>query len=178
MELMTITYKLEPRDLRAFQSCALKHLQNIRRTRYFYAVVIVGCSLSLTLSLDDHRIGLRLVYFCTLVLVFSGLMRLSIFLAMRLLQWRSFTSDKQRSVLCEHTMTLADDGLVEVTPFNEARNLWKGIYQIVDTRDYIYIFTSFNSAHIIPKRAFPDAESSRRYYERAVSLQSSAKPAA
>lgn len=175
---MTVTYKLEPRDLRAFQSYALKHHPNARRARRLLAGAIIACCLWLTLSFNEHRVGLRIAYFCTLLLVFWGFMRLWMFVVLRLMQWRSYTSDKQRSVLCEHTLTLADDALTETTPFNEARNLWPGIYQIVDTQDYIYIFTSLNSAHIIPKRAFPDAESSRRYYERAVSLQSSAKQAA
>jgi hypothetical protein len=130
------------------------------------------------LSWDEHRLGLRIAYFCALMLVFWGLIGFSMFISMRLVQWRSYTPEKQRSVLCEHTLTLADDALIETTPFNESRNLWLGIYRIVDTKDYIYIFTSLNSAHIIPKRAFSDAESSRRFYERAVSLQASAKPAA
>ena len=97
------------------------------------------------------------------------------FVVTRIMQWRSYTSDKHRSVICEHTVTLEDDAIVEVTPFNESRNLWNGIYRVVDAADYIYIFISLHSAHIIPKRAFTDGESTRRFYERAVSLHSAAQ---
>ena len=64
---------------------------------------------------------------------------------------------------------------MEVTPFNEGRNLWPGIYQIVNTADYIYIFTSLHTAHIIPKRAFANAEAVQQFYERAVNLHSAAQ---
>jgi hypothetical protein len=43
---------------------------------------------------------------------------------------------------------------------------------VVDTADYIYIYLSVHSAHIIPKRAFPDADSARYFYERARKLHS------
>ncbi len=172
---MTVAYKLEPGDLRAFQRYGQKHLPGARRARYIGAAWIVAVCLWLTLSADDHRIGFRVTYFCVLMLVFWAFIRLSVFVVLRISQWRSYTSDKHRSVLCEHTLTLADDALVEVTPFNEGRNLWRGIYQVVDATDYIYIFISLHSAHIIPKRAFLDVESAQRFYERAVSLQSEAQ---
>ena len=182
-QIMTITYRLEPHDLRAFQRYGLKHLPNLRRIRYIYPVFIVGLSLWLALSASDQDLGLspgphvgfRVVYFGFLALVLWALWRGLEFLLMRMVQWRSYTSDKFKSMLCEHTVTLADDALVEATPFNEGRNLWRGIYQVVDTADYIYVFISLNSAHIIPKRAFPDAASARSFYERAVSLHATAK---
>ena len=174
---MTITYKLEPDDLRAFQRYALKHSPSIRRIRYLGSAFSVGFCLWLTLTADDHRITFRVLYFLTLMLVFWIFMRVWMFITTRVSQWRSYTSEKHRSSLCEHTVSLTDQALVEVTPFNEAKNLWSGIYQVVDTTDYIYIFLSLHLAHIIPKRAFPDSTQARQFYERAASLQSSAKTA-
>ena len=175
---MTITYKLEPDDLRAFQRYGQKHLPSARRARYIIAVAMVSFSLLLTLTSDDHRIGFRIAYFCVLLFVFWLLMRVWMFVVTRIMQWRPFTSDKHKSVICEHTVTLADDALVEATPFNESRNLWGGIYRVVDAADYIYIFISLHAAHIIPKRAFTDTDSARRFYERAVSLHSGSQRAA
>jgi len=173
---MTITYKLEPRDLRAFQRYAQKHLPNLRRARYIIAAWMVALCLWLVLSSDDHRIGFRIAYLCVLLLVFWGLFRLVTLAVSGIVQWRSYTSDKHKSVLCEHTVTLADDAFIEATAFNQGRNLWSGVYRVVDTPDYIYVFISLYLAHIIPKRAFPDAESAQQFYERASSLQSQAQP--
>ena len=175
---MTITYKLEPDDLRAFQRYGQKHLPSGRRANYIMAVATVAGSLLLTLISDDHRTGFRIAYFCFLLLVYWVFMRVLMFVFLRILQWRVFTSEKHRSTICEHTVTLADDALVEATPFNESRNLWIGIYRVVDAADYIYIFTSLHSAHIIPKRAFTNAESIRQFYERATSLHSASHRAA
>jgi hypothetical protein len=172
---MSITFKLEPRDLRSFQRYALKHLPSARRARYAITAAMAAFCLWQTFSTYDHRIGSSIVYFCVLMLVFWLFVRSWVFVVLRISQWRSYTSEKHRSVLCEHTITLSDDALVEVTPFSEGRNLWSGIYRVVDAPDYIYIFISLHLAHIIPKSAFPDAESARRFYERAVSLQSGAQ---
>jgi hypothetical protein len=172
---MSITFKLEPRDLRAFQRWARKHLPSARRARYVIAAAMIACSLLLTLSSDDHRVAFRIAYFCMLLVMFWLVMLFWMFVVTSIMQWRAFTSEKYKSVLCEHTITLADDALIETTAFNESRNLWSGIYRVVDARDYIYIFMSVHLAHIIPKSAFPDAESARRFYERAVSLQSGAQ---
>jgi len=175
---MTITYKLEPDDLRAFHRYGQKHFPSARRARYFIWAVRIAGSLLLTLTSEDHRLGFRIFYFCVLMVVFWAITSGSTFLVTRVMLWRSFTSEKQKSVLCEHTITLADDALIEVTPFNESRNLWSGIYRVVDTADYIYIFISLNSAHSIPKRAFPNPESARQFYERAISLHRGAQPVA
>ena len=175
---MTVTYKLEPNDLRAFQRYALKHSPSIRRIRYIGGAFAAGLCLLLTMTADDHRISFRILYFLILMLIFWIIMRVWTFVGTRVSQWRSYTSEKYRASLCEHTMSLTDDALIEVTPFNESKNLWSGVYQVVDTTDYIYIFLSLNLAHIIPKRAFPDITQARQYYERAASLQSSAKRAA
>ena len=180
---MTVTYRLEPRDLRAFHGYALRNLPNLRRIRYLAPTVVVGSCLWLALSAKEQDLnlppgphtGFRVFYFCVLSLIFLAWWRGLEFLLLRLVQWRSYTSDKNRAVLCEHTVTLSSDAFVEVTPFNEAKNLWGGIYRVTDTKDYIYVFTSVNSAHIIQKRAFADPESARRFYENAVALRAAAQ---
>ena len=175
---MTITYRLEPGDLSALLRYSLKHLPSAQRVRYAGSVVLVLASLLLTLSWDEHRVGLRVAYFCVLMLVFWGMWRFCVAVVPRIMERRSYTSDKHRSVLCEHTITLADDAIVEVTPFNEARNLWQGIYQVADDADHIYVFLTAHLAHVIPKRAFPNAESARVFYEKAVMLRAAAQPVA
>lgn len=172
---LSVTYKLESADLRAFQRYALKNLPSARRVRYMTAAVMAALCLWLTLTSDDHRLGFRIAYFFILALVFWGLMSLWLFIATRISQGRAYTSEKHRSVLCEHTATLADDAFIDVTPCNEARNLWQGIYQVADAEDHVYIFTSVHSAHIIPKRAFANEAGVRKFYERAFNLQSAAQ---
>ena len=135
--IMTVIYKLDAHDLRAFQRYCQKHHPTARRSRNILLAVMAALCLWMTLTSDDHRIGFRITYFCVLLAVFWALMRSATFIVMRISHWRAYTSDKYRSVLCEHTMTLTDDALIEATPVNESRNLWAGIYQVVDAADYI-----------------------------------------
>jgi YcxB-like protein len=183
---MTITYELEPRDLRGFQRYGLKHLPNIRRVRYVLPVLIIGASLWIAISAKEQELGLpagnhtgfRIFYFGALSLLLLAVWRGAEFFLTRCMEWRAYTTEKHKSLLCQHTVTLADDALVEVTSFNESRTAWQGIYRVVEVADYIYIFISLHSAHIIPKRAFSDVESARRFYDRAVRLQSAAREVA
>jgi hypothetical protein len=171
---MTITYNLEPNDIRAFQKYALKHLPSARRRRYITAAIVVAWSLWVTLTSEHKEIGFLIFSFCMYMLVGWAIIRLLWFCSVRIVQWRSLKFDEHKSLLCEHTITLEDDAIVEATPYGEARNLWSGIYQVVDAADYIYIFITPDSAHIIPKLAFPDTESAQRFYERAATLQAGA----
>jgi hypothetical protein len=175
MARIAVTYTLEPRDLRAFYRYARKHLPGPRRIRHAVGVFLAAGRLCLAWSAHELSPGLRITYFFVLPVVFWGLFQLLTFVLTRIEQWRMLTSDKQRSILCEHTLTLADDALVEVSPFNESRMLREGLYRVVDTVEYIYILASVHSALIAPRREFLTAENARQFYEEAVRLHSKAQ---
>lgn len=169
---MTITYQLQPRDLRAFYRYAHRHVPVPRWPAYlFYGALVAPC-LWLGSLLENVEFAHRILILAMLLLAWRTGWRLFA----RVLTWyfserRAYTRGPCRTVYCEHTMTLADDALIEVTPFKESRHLWAGIQQVAEASDYIYLFDRPRSAHVIPKRAFTDAESARRFYDRAVRLQ-------
>lgn len=92
-----------------------------------------------------------------------------------IIQWKSFTSKEQPGLFCEHTITLTNEALIEVTPVNEGKHLWSGLHSVIDTPQYIFIFVAANAAHIIPKRAFPSPEAADAFFKRAFQLWSDAK---
>jgi hypothetical protein len=176
---LTIRYTIEPRDVRGFQLYGLTH-GNAGKIRRFFLLVLVGFSIWMTMGVKDsdfparvtNHAAMRIILFCIYFLILFVIWRILEFLTIRIVLWRALTSEKNKSIICEHTMSLTDDALIETTAFNEGRNLWKGVHRVVDTADYIYIYLSVHSAHIIPKRAFPDADSARYFYERARKLHS------
>lgn len=95
----------------------------------------------------------------------------------RITHWRLLTPDRYRGILCRHCVTLTDDALIEVTAINEERCSWHGVHHVVHTPEYIYIFATLQSAHIIPKRAFPDPDVAQQFYERAARLCDGARMA-
>lgn len=171
---MTVTYRLEPRDMVAFQNYARKHLSTLKRVRYFNLILFAVLSLSFAAMAGDESLPVRVIMFVMMFCILWLVGWIFEFVVRKIAFWRSYTSDKHRSVLCEHTITLAEDALIEVTPFNEGRNRWSGIYQVTDAAEYIFIFISQHAAHIIPKRAFADADTARRFYEHATRLHATA----
>jgi hypothetical protein len=178
---MSVTYTLEPRDLRAFQRYCQKTLPGLRRMRRVM-LVLFGCvSLwfvaSADLPKDHHPFVIRIAVALTAVIFFLVLLGVWALLALvltRLTQWRMLATEKNRSLLCEHTITLNDHALVETTAVNEARNNWSGIYQIKDDSDYIYVFLTLHSAHVIPKRAFPSPADVAGFVQQARQLHTAA----
>ncbi|HEY1718788.1 MAG TPA: YcxB family protein [Verrucomicrobiae bacterium] len=171
---MSIKYTLESGDLRALYEYSRKRLPHLRRIRYVAFTLCACWCVWVAMTIDDSRLWFRALYFCIMFGIVLAAIWTIAFILKHILLWRFFTPDKYKSVLCEHTLTLADDALINVTPLKEDRNRWEGIYQVVDASKYIYIFTTIHSAVIIPKRAFSDAGSIAQFYERATKLHTDA----
>lgn len=63
-------------------------------------------------------------------------------------------SRENRTFLTTHIIEIRKDGIFEETKFNQTLNLWPGIIKVVDRAGFVAIYSSQNTAHIIPKRAF------------------------
>jgi hypothetical protein len=178
---MSVTYTLEARDLRAFQCYCRKAVPGLRRMRRVMLLVLGGLSLWIVASADlpqEHQpIVVRIAVALTVIIIFLlflGLWTLLELALTRLMQWRMLTTEKNCGLLCEHTITLNDQALVETTAVSEAKNTWSGICQINEDRDYIYVFLTLHSAHVIPKRASPSPEGAAGFVHRARMLQAAA----
>jgi len=73
-----------------------------------------------------------------------------------------------------HRLSLTPEAVTDKTETGKARTLWKDIGRIVTTKRHVFIYTSDDMAHIIPKNSFPDdtkcrefVEAAKRYYGKA-----------
>jgi hypothetical protein len=171
---MSITFTLEPKDMRGFLAHNRKHRPANRRLRYM--MLLIFAVLSFQNAMARHQDTTRRVidFFVAfaLYLIVFWIVRNVVTL---LTQWKSFTSKEQPGLFCEHTITLTEKALIEVTPVNEATNLWLGLHSVTDTPQYIFIFVAANAAHIIPKQAFKNPETADAFFKRAFQLWSDAK---
>jgi hypothetical protein len=69
-----------------------------------------------------------------------------------------------RGQLGRHRVILSDDGVVESTAVNQSRTAWAGVDRVEQSSDYIFLYTSPAAAHVIPKRAFKDAEQAEAFF--------------
>ena len=67
--------------------------------------------------------------------------------------------------LGRHKLALNAGDLVESTAVGESRTLWPGVVRVEQNRDYIFIYTQPHAAHIVPKRAFNNAEAAESFYQ-------------
>lgn len=61
-------------------------------------------------------------------------------------------------VIGPHEMQLLPEGLRDVTPVTESLTRWPAIFRITRRGDYLAFWISPYLAHLVPGRAFPDAQ--------------------
>jgi hypothetical protein len=62
----------------------------------------------------------------------------------------------QKEVFCRHTITISSDGLTEETAESRHFHTWNALYDIAYTPDYVFVFNTPATAHIIPRRELGD----------------------
>jgi hypothetical protein len=79
---------------------------------------------------------------------------------------RSLLEDERpdRGQLGRHRLILGEDGLIETTAVNESRTAWAGVDRVEQNPDYIFIYVTPATAHVIPKRAFGDSQEAEAFF--------------
>lgn len=166
---MTINYRIEKKDILNFHKYARFHTPEGKRL--IYAMIIWFALLALWIASGTD--GNYLIKTIAFILCLGISLLFTLFLNWaftHIVQWRLYTPEKQKGVLCEHTIILSEDWIIEKTDVNEDRKRWKGVYKIIDYNGYIFIFISPIVAHIIPKRYFQSIEHAKEFYNKAIEL--------
>lgn len=164
---MEITYTIEPQDLVAFNIYQFEHSRSLRtsyRMGYFWLAVI-SLLFAFFTSAWQHWIlfGGWLVF--SLVL-FLGYRPLTYWNLRRGIQ-RTSKEGRNRGLWGKHTIVLHDKELEESSDAGHTNTWWSAIERIERNDDYIFIYTSAHSAHVIPKRSFDDGTQANEFYETA-----------
>ena len=64
----------------------------------------------------------------------------------------------QKEVFCPHTITISSDGFSEETAESRHFHTWNALTDIAFTRDYIFVYNTPATAHIIPRRELGDEQ--------------------
>jgi hypothetical protein len=168
---MVVEYEITPDDLFAFQwRAAFKSRPARRATRqaylfWFLALLLISILPAIggdgfVFSRIDWTFlpGTVLLVFLLQKLLTNWLMRRAI---------RRMLADEKpgRGQLGRHRVVLQPDAVVESTGVNQTRTSWSGVDRVEQEQEYIFIYTSPMSAHLIPKRAFRDAAEADAFYQ-------------
>ena len=80
--------------------------------------------------------------------IFSGTL---IFIMNSYVYRKAIPKKKHNELMGTHKLVLTPKGLWEFTEVNESLAYWHGIDRVEENEDYMFIFTTPSSAHIIPK---------------------------
>ncbi|HKS95477.1 MAG TPA: YcxB family protein [Terriglobia bacterium] len=89
----------------------------------------------------------------------------------------SIPSDKG-AMLGEHYLSVAPEGVVDRTKSSDRLTRWSGILKIVGNKQYIFLFSDADQAHIVPKRAFRRNDDAQAFFDAAVQHWKADKAAA
>ncbi len=83
-------------------------------------------------------------------------------------RWRivKFTR-KQPESLIPHTVNISPEWLSAKTSMSESKHSWQTVYSLEEDPDYLYLFISKGSAHVVPKRAFGSRAQAQAFLDKA-----------
>jgi len=67
---------------------------------------------------------------------------------------RLYSEGENKGMIGKHLLEVSPEFLKETTEFNELRTKWVAVNKIEEDENYIYIFLTSVSAHVIPKKYF------------------------
>ena len=168
---MEIEYDLTSDDLFAFQwRAAFDSARARRMRRWTYLIWLIAILLfALLPAIGPHGLDLSRVSVTFIVIAFAiaalfqWVFETSI---MRVLIRRMLRDEKPgRGHIGRHHLLLGEDSVVERTAVNESRTSWTGVDRVEQNADYIFLYTTPSSAHVVPKRAFGDARQAEAFYQ-------------
>jgi YcxB-like protein len=128
----------------------------------FYGVAFAIASLSVFQALPKDRDAVtQVITFAIVELVALSLLAAVFALSVVL----SMASRKNKTVLTEHTIVLAEESFTEETPYKKTEQKWTIVQKLARTKSYILIYVAQHSAHIVPRRAFRDDAEWDAFYE-------------
>ena len=74
-------------------------------------------------------------------------------------------SRRNKTLLTEHTITLAEGYFIEETAYGKTDHKWSAVQKLARTRRHTFIYIAQYAAHVLPRRAFRDDTEWEAFYE-------------
>lgn len=158
---MKVIVNLTQNDCWNFNKHSLRHNKRIR-SNFLKNVMAVPFLVAFMSFSRNHSIG-SIIVDIILSIPFAY------FVMLYLVKRRAIRHIQSgEGVTGEHTIEINEEGLTEITNVNNSLHLWKGITEIEQNADYIYIHIDKYRAYIIPKKSFKSEEELSEFYNSAI----------
>lgn len=98
--------------------------------------------------------------------VFGIIIDILVLLLMKALIMSLYANKK--GVLGEHAIEISENGINESTSVNQGLHLWTGVYDVFESKHYIFIAIDKLQAHVIPKRSFNSDKEANEFYNKSI----------
>lgn len=135
---MNITFELNSTDIRAFQRHARSVMPEYRRSKWInVGIAAIIATLVTSTNQEPHSFAVKaLTFFIIFVAIWGLIIILDRVFSYFIMAIRP-KGNGLSGILCEHSITIDAEGLTEITPVNESKHHWKGIFLVASTTDHI-----------------------------------------
>ena len=175
---MEVEYEITYDDLFAFQWCAgyeSRRARRSRRTSYLYLFVLLSLLIIVpSIASGGFVISAMSLTFLAIPFIIGTVIQWLLIRWMTRKAIVDLLKDEKpdKGHLGMHRVVLDESGVVETTAVGESRTSWVGVDRVEQNGEYIFVYTTPNAAHLIPKRAFKTVQEAKSFYELArISLQ-------
>ena len=168
---MEVEYEITPNDLYAFQWRAVGKSPQVRRSKrnvyiYYFSALLL---FSILPSIGADGFDITRMNFTFLVIAFPAVAFSHRYFddrrTKRIVREAVSGEKPDRGQLGRHKLVLNDKGIIESTAVGESKTSWDGVDRVENDNEYVYIYISPVSAHVIPKRAFVTARVADDFYQ-------------
>jgi len=115
---------------------------------------------------SKQTIGVKVIMFFMVFAIISAFLAIVELVIMILFTLVS----KNLGLLGRHELEIGEDGLAERTEINESLYRWSGFQKLRKSRNYLFLYVTDHSAHVVPKRAFSSARAAAEFENRILQL--------
>jgi len=165
---MKIEYEIDMNDIMQFQKYHLNNSQQMKKqilaVRLFIPIIIIGIFIAFKIGSESIIDLIKNYYMLFVVMIlwfflYPIIAKSSIFR----LGKKYYLEGKNKEVLCKHKITIGKNKITEETKNSKNEHTWDGIEKIVYTNDYIFIYTSALTAHVVPIRVFKNEDEKNKF---------------
>lgn len=151
---MKLTTEITPEDHQAFT----RHVwySGARGSWVWFVMIFLGVMALSTLLEANAGIHLDTATMLVTMIILTGYLALA---------QRRIRPRPDGASLGARTFEITSDGLWERSRHYETLTRWLGVCEVDETRTHFFVYIDNCQAHIIPKRAFADADECRRFGE-------------
>jgi hypothetical protein len=182
---LEVTYTLQPQDFEQLQKFFARRNGGISsRWMFLFVPVAAICLFGLNMLIDPNRqrvlfqwrvnpwamAGSTLLPFLLFAVFWFVFLRLNT--AHQKAQWKTNPALTQ-----PHTTRITPQHLYNRDASGENIAYWQGVHEVAADEHCLYFFTTKETAHVLPRRAFADAAQAEQFYRAALGYWNEARGA-